>query len=198
MKRIFFLLTLFVLSFCVLSSNVHAVVLDFESAPTGTFTHLEEDGFALNYIGFGDLQTVVDDGTGNNVLRDSALNVFGAEVYIQTLSGDNFFFNSLDYNNVFANAGLFTIHIWAFEAPFDWSTAHQLQLNPTSSDWSTLTADALGVAGIELAQLRVNMVSYTANFSVDNIDVTSVPEPGTILLLGIGVLGLGFRRKLQA
>ena len=155
-----------------------SVVLDFDSLPTGTFVEHQEDGFRIHHIGFGDLQTI-SDVAGNHVLKDSAYNVYGAEVYINSLNGDNFYFNSLDYNNFNNNSGRFTIHVWAFPSPFDWGTATHVTLNPTSSTFSTLTSAALGVDGVELCQLRVNLVSLTADFSVDNINLTPITTVDT-------------------
>ena len=151
------------------------VVLDFDSLPTGTFVEHQEDGFRIHYIGYGDLQTV-SDVAGNHVLKDSSYNVYGAEVYINSLDGGNFYFNSLDYNNFNNNAGLFTIHVWAFPYPFSWGTAAHVTLNPTSSTFSTLTSTTLGVDSIELCQMRVNIVSYSADYSVDNINLTPIVQ----------------------
>lgn len=147
------------------------VTLDFDSLPTGSFVEHQEDGFRIHYIGFGDLQTISNE-AGNNVLKDSAYNVYGAEVYINSLNGGNFYFNSLDYNNFNNNSGSYTIHVWAFPYPFDWGTATHVTLSPTSSVFSTLTSAALGVDGIELCQIRVNIVSSSADYSVDNISLT--------------------------
>jgi len=174
MRRIFFLSIWVIFATCFLLSNAYAVVLDFDSSPTGTFYHLTEDGFDIRYIGYGDLQTVSDIGGGNHVLKDSAKNVYGAEVYIQTQSGENFLFNSLMYNNFANYNGSYVIHVRAFPYPFDWSTATHVELDPSSASWSTLTDTALGVSGVPLTQLRINLVSSTADFSVDNIDLTVV------------------------
>ncbi|MFA4836842.1 MAG: PKD domain-containing protein, partial [Dehalococcoidia bacterium] len=152
-------------------------VLDFEALPTGNFVEQIEDGFRIRYIGFGDYQKIVDV-AGNNVLKDSVYNGNGAQVYINRVDGKNFYFNSLDYNNFNNNSGSYRIDVDAFPYPFNWSTVKSIQLNPTSSTFSTLTGSALGVAGVQLCQIRVNIVSSSADYSVDNIKLTAVPDEG--------------------
>jgi len=152
------------------------VNIDFDSLPTGTFAEHQEDGFLIQYIGFGD-QPIISDVAGNHVLKDSAYNMYGSEVRITSLDGENFYFNSLDYNNLLNNNGGDRIEIWAFPYPYDWATAKGIKLYPTSSTYSTLTSTALGVDGIEICLLRVNCVSMDADYSVDNINLTPItPE----------------------
>lgn len=149
------------------------VNIDFDSLPAGTFTEHQEDGFLIQYIGFGDLPTISDVG-GNHVLKDSAYNAYGAEVRITSLDGANFYFNSLDYNNFNNNYGGHCISILAYPYPYDGSNYKKIELSPTSSAFSTLTSTQLGVDGIELCLLRVNCVSMNADYSVDNINLTPI------------------------
>lgn len=151
-----------------------AVVLDFNSLPTGTFIEHQEDGFNIKHIGYGDKQTISEVAAGNKVLKDSALNSFGAEVIINSLDGRNFFFNSLDYNNFNNNSGYYRIDVTVIK--YD-GKATMVQLKPTSSIFSTLTSTTLGVDGIELREIRVNLVSGNADYSVDNIKLQPAAPP---------------------
>lgn len=150
------------------------VNINFDSMDTGIFEAYEQDGFRMEWIGFGDQPTIVDVGGGNHVLKDSAYNAFGSEVRILSKNGANFYFNSLDYNNFLNNNGGHRIQILAYPYPYDVGTYYSRQLFPTSSAFSTLTSAELGVTGVELCLLRVNIVSIAADYSIDNINLTPI------------------------
>lgn len=58
-------------------------------------------------------------------------------------------------------------------------------------------ATLFGVPGAILGSVQMNgMLDVTYNYTPP--DVTSVPEPGTLTLFGIGLLGLGFARRKAA
>lgn len=153
------------------SATPEAVLLDFDALPLGTFQQHQEDGFGLNFVGFGD-PPMIADVSGNHVLKDSALNVYGAGVNIRPLNGTTFYFNSLEYADLNATGGRYELEVRASPYPFDWSTSRYVYLHPTSSSFSTLTSTALGVDGIELAELGLNFVSSVADYAVDNISLS--------------------------
>ncbi len=147
------------------------VNIDFEDQSTGTFTQIDVEGFRLEYIGYGDLQTIVDV-SGNNVLKDSDIsNPSGAEIRITSIDGGAFYFNSLDYNN-FTTDPYHAIAVTAVKAAG--GSAYQ-ELYPSSPTYATLTSSGLGVNAIPLSLLRVNIVScWGGDFSVDNINLTHI------------------------
>ncbi|MFC1938466.1 hypothetical protein ACFLWH_02290 [Chloroflexota bacterium] len=186
----FALMLLLSLSFvaAVPAAATDTAILDFDSLPTGSFTEHNEDGFSIKWIGYGDYQTI-SDVAGNHVLKDPAPNGNGAEVVINTLDGSPFYFNSLDYNNFESNSGSYTIRIRLWPYPFSWESVADINLNPDSSTYSTLTSTALGVESIKLSQMWVNINSGTADYSVDNINLTVVTKAD--ILKGSNVPGKG-------
>lgn len=176
MRRSLMLLFAMILALGTVSIPVNAitpgVILDFESAAPGPFESMSEDGFDLSFVGYGEWQTVAVEGDGNHVLKDSGLgNMYGAEVIITQTDGSLFYFNSLQYNSSNGVAGS---HRIAVKGILPNSSQILLELNPSSATFSTLTAANLGVAGIPLLQLRVNLVSISSDYSVDNISLTPI------------------------
>jgi len=104
-----------------------------------------------------------------------------------------------------------TFQIDLFDATNTTFLANLFSVQPGGSDVLGWTSQSLDVTGLVAAQagqtvtLRLSNIipeSYTgpAGFGVDDIslDVTSVPEPATFALMGLGLAGLAFRKKKQA
>jgi hypothetical protein len=165
--------------------GVQAVVIDFEDVPAGTYVGTTDgplvlDGFVFSWIGYGDYQQVVDLGGNNVVVNPDLYNWLGAEDWILTENGSLFYFNSLEYGNLLPGPYPFD-HIYVYAYGQDGTLLQQLQLAPTTSGL-TLTAADLGVEGVPLSSLRINLVSTLSDgdFYYDNIDVTPLPTPADI------------------
>lgn len=150
------------------------VVIDFESATPGAFIHMEEDGYNIDWIGYGDYSNIGMDGSGNHFLQDPNLDMSGSEVIITESNGASFEFRSLDYNN---SNNEYPYHVIAVRALDTNGIPHYLELLPVSSTYSTLTAAQLGVAGIPINELRINLVSVIADYTVDNIVLSDETPP---------------------
>jgi len=72
-----------------------------------------------------------------------------------------------------------------------WFDDAQVEHNPT-----------LGLAGYDLSQIRMSLseigIYGDARVAVDNLLIYATPEPGTGLLLGFGLIALGWRRRRGA
>lgn len=65
--------------------------------------------------------------------------------------------------------------------------------------FSSLTVNYVRVLGYACTGLDCSRATGLANFAIDNIETTTVPEPATLGLFGLGLLGLGlFMRKRAA
>jgi hypothetical protein len=174
------------------------VVLTFDAQATGTYTSLTENGFQLTWVGFGDPQAVADLGGGNKALVDSnPSNVFGAEVNITPIGGGKFNLNSLEIANLDNPGG--GVSQVGTGGGFRIELANDLGgIIAYSTGSSTFTpVSPSGFSNISL--LSVNIVSFSPSsltFAVDNINLSSVPEPSTLASCGIAAVALaGYRLR---
>ena len=100
-----------------------------------------------------------------------------ADVRIKRTDGGLFSFNSLDLNNE-TNGGEYRIDVYEEN-----NTNTTTQLRPTSSSFSTHNNPSPSPISV----LNINIVSFSAVFGVDNINLTPV-EPETELTYGLFAL----------
>lgn len=149
------------------------------------FTGIAENGFVVTPTSGAWLQAIIYGNPGPSI-ADGPVNTPGIGV-IQVTCGTGFFtFDGFDFSS---NNGDSTYNVEGFQGAtmaYDQTGTLAGTFGPFS--FTTLnTADpAVPVDGL---LIEVIPGTTTTSINLDNLEVTSVPEPGGILLVGLGVLG---------
>jgi hypothetical protein len=164
-----------------------STVIDFNSAPTGAFSTLVVGDFTFTWVGFGDHQQIGTIGSGNNALMDAnTANALGAGVMMTLTDGGTFSVSQFDIFSPSDPSATFT------RVSFGGISYTQ----PTTG--TVVRSDLVNVSSV-----LINIVADVSLAAVDNIHVTyeaapaAVPEPATLMLVGLGVLGLTYRRRAR-
>lgn len=72
-------------------------------------------------------------------------------------------------------------------------TASGLGLNDTS--WKLFSYHVVATANLSVLEFRATGISDSLGGYLDGVSLAAVPEPGTLALLGIGLLGMGAARR---
>ena len=187
---------------CLLASaNAAATTITFAGL-TGPMTldgatTYTEGGYDVDWTGGGQFPLIADDGSGNYALWDSVTGGgTGTGARIRRTDRESFTLDAIQARNFGTGLSYYVILYAYLEGTkvYD-SEFFSPDVSPTYVD---LTPTFIGQ---EIDDLRITIVSNTASFAVDNIEVNAyvIPEPVTMAGLALGGTCLaGYVRRRRA
>ncbi|PCJ26852.1 MAG: hypothetical protein COA96_04285 [SAR86 cluster bacterium] len=181
---------LILLSAAFIAPYASATVIDFEGIPDGDFSFGTEDGYNLSVNSNGWIS--LWGSGGNGTINFGAQSPDGsAPVLTITKSGGGVFnFESIDLKHFGSSPDS------VIQGFLSASLVGQDVYNPT--DGGTMaTFGASALLGVAVDSLVIMHIPYSHQILLDNIVLSeaSVPEPSILVLLSIGLIGLGARRR---
>lgn len=169
------------------------VILTFDSLTPGPFTSLTENGYVIDWLGFGDQPDAVDVG-GHIALVDSNLGftnglLLGSEIGIHRVDGLHFDLPSFEVANIgVTHSGVFTFNAHAFTGV---GFLPQQDFSSSSPAFQPFVTDFTGITDGFITTIGVSSNGVPEdNYAIGSIQVDALeqaaPEPSTCCMLAIG------------
>jgi len=187
------------------SALAGAAIIGFDGiTASGGFTGpLTEDGFTYSEFGAVGLFGSINHGNPAPEMEGGANTGGGVLQIVSETAGQAFLFVGMDIAHFDSQHNTHEIIVAGFLDSLHVATETFITTVDPSSSWgpyTTVTSTAGQLLDGAIDELRISLpgLSTATEFwytRTDNIQLDSIPEPATLALMGLGLAGIGYRRK---
>lgn len=184
-----------------MSSVASAVTYDFDTVAAGSYDEVTFSSM-FDYVSFDNTGgssfsvascTLGPDFTCGNAILNSPYSNEGNS----TIATFDYLVDSVSVTIGDYAADADTLYLYAYDSINNLIASDTFDLASSTSGGPTLSVSAANIAYVEYYGVGINNNSvYWDNFTFSDMSAT-VPAPASILLLGVGLLALGFRKNAQ-